>query len=68
MELDIRLKCVACGSEEFELQCEITDLEGFIDSPCRRCGQKVTNRDIEKLKDDVGKKLGDLLSKRYSKK
>lgn len=68
MEFDIKLKCVVCGSEEFEFQSEITDLESFIDAPCRGCGQKITNRDIGKLKDDAGKKLGELLSKKYNKK
>jgi hypothetical protein len=57
-----------CGSQEFEFQGEITELEGFIGAPCRKCGQEVTDRDIEKLKDDAGKQLGEFLLKRYSKK
>lgn len=68
MKLDCDLKCAACGAGEFELQSEIVDLEGFIDAPCRECGKKVTIADIEKLKADASKKLGALLSKRYSKK
>lgn len=68
MEFDIKLKCMSCGSEEFELQGEITELEGFIGAPCRGCGQEVTDRDIERLKDDAGKQLGEFLLNRYSKK
>lgn len=68
MKLDCDLKCAACGSGEFELQSEIADLEGFIDAPCRECGKTVTIADIEKLKVDASKKLGEFLSKRYNKK
>ena len=68
MKLDCDLKCSACGSTEFELQNEISELDGFIDAPCRECGKKVTVADIEKLETDVSNKLGDFLSKRFSQK
>lgn len=68
MNLDSNLKCASCGCGVFELSVEITELESFIGAPCKECGHEITSGDVEKLKGEVGKKLGELLSKRYSKK